>query len=146
MDLIGLNYRKLKAFQLSILWRAGVAQDDFFSKVDLAEHAEPLREMLLSGDPGRQADYGCTLIPVVIEGELLSDLIVQPETKVGNGFSMAEFVFGGHVWLYLLGSSELYPLAGTFLQEDGRLPIRTGGRAIEGLMRRVATSLGFSHG
>ncbi len=143
VDLVSLDYRKLKAFQLSILWRAGVARDDFFSMVDLAEHTEPLREMLLSDSPGRQTDYGCALIPILVDGELLSDLIVQPETKAADGFSMAQFVFGGHVWLFVLGSGELFPFAGIFLRENGTLPIRTGGRAVEVLVRQLALSLGF---
>jgi hypothetical protein len=49
----GIDYTRFKLFQLSILWRAGVAKDEFFRKVSLGPHAETLRGMLLAEDPRR---------------------------------------------------------------------------------------------
>jgi hypothetical protein len=141
VDVVGLDYQKFKLFELSILWRAGIAQGEFFSKVDLGEHGEPLRKMLLASNPGLEAQYGCALVPVLVEGELLADLIVQPETIVANGFSMAQFVFGGHVWLYVLDSGYSFPFSTMFLSELGTLPLRTAGRAVEGFVRQLAVSL-----
>jgi hypothetical protein len=81
IELRDLDYRKFKLFQLSVLWRPGVAQQEFFSQVELGHHDEPLRKMLLAEDPGRHTDYGCVIIPLVTEGKLLTDLILQPAHK-----------------------------------------------------------------
>ena len=52
----GLDYRRFKLFHLSVVWRTGVAGEDY-APIDIGEHKEPLRQMLLAGDPGRFADY-----------------------------------------------------------------------------------------
>src|SRR5439155_233013 len=53
----GLDYRRFKLFHLSIAWRTGVAAGDDYAPIDLGDHQEPLRQMLLAGDPGRPTDY-----------------------------------------------------------------------------------------
>jgi hypothetical protein len=45
------DYKKLKLFCLSVLWRASVSRHDFFKKVNLGIHEEKIRKTLLSGDP-----------------------------------------------------------------------------------------------
>lgn len=55
------DYRKLKLFFLSLLWRAGVSTRPFFSKVDLGFHEERLRRHILSGDPGEIGDFSVVI-------------------------------------------------------------------------------------
>lgn len=47
-----IDYKALRMFQLSILWRAGVSSLPFFSQIKLGPHQEQLRLLLLSDDPG----------------------------------------------------------------------------------------------
>jgi hypothetical protein len=99
IELRDLDYVKLKLFQLSLLWRAGVARQDFFSKVNLNGDEELIRKMLLAGDPGKFSEYGCVLIPLVLEGNALVDLILQPVSVKSKKFDGYRFV-GPHLDLH----------------------------------------------
>jgi len=142
----GLDYAKFKLFQLSVLWRAGVARNSFFSRVELGSHSETLRQMLRAGDPGAGGDYGCILVSVLAESQLVTDLITQPTSEVVNGWPMVRFLFGGHAWLFLLGQGNSHPFAKLFLDTTGRLEIRQGGKAVEGYVRGLAKTFVLENG
>src|SRR5438128_878337 len=42
----GLNYAKLKLFQMSLLWRMGISSHPYYAHVKLGKHEEILRQML----------------------------------------------------------------------------------------------------
>jgi hypothetical protein len=64
--LYSADYKTLKLFQLSILWRAAEATGEFFAAVVLSpEHRERLRLMLLNEDPGADHEYLCTMLRLV---------------------------------------------------------------------------------
>ena len=142
LELRDLDYVKLKLFQLSVLWRACIAQHEFFSQVELGRHEESLRKMLLAVDPGRCTEYGCVIIPQVAEGNPLSDLIVQPVPIRTGEFDGCRFVFGGHTWIYVLGRSQRFPLSKLFLQENGCFFIRRADTKVESFLRRLASTFG----
>lgn len=133
-----LEYAKLKLFQLSVLWRAGVAGHSFFSEVTLGSHAETLRKMLLASDPGAATDYGCILVPVVADGQLVTDLITQPLLEVVSGWQILRLVLGGHAWIFVLGDGKSHPFAKLFLDPTGTLQVRLGGKAVDGYLRGLA--------
>ncbi|MGI8967036.1 MAG: hypothetical protein ACR2H1_13250, partial [Limisphaerales bacterium] len=58
------DYRPLKLFLMSVLWRVGVASGDFFRCVDLGPHEARLRKMLHAENPGEPDDYGCLITPL----------------------------------------------------------------------------------
>lgn len=138
IEVSGLDYVRFKLFQLSVLLRAGVSHDPFFSMVDLGDHSETLRKMLRASDPGRAVDYGCILVTVIAEKQLLTDLITQPLAVVGNGSPMVRFIFGGLAWLFVLGRGDSHPFADLFLTETGVLVIRPGGKVLQEYLRRLA--------
>jgi hypothetical protein len=142
IELRDLDYSKFKLFQLSLLWRAGIARLEFFSRVELDLHEEPLRKMLLEEDPARCTDYGCVIIPLVVEETPLTDLIVQPVPVKKDNFDGYRFVFGGQTWLYLLGDGKRFPFSKLFLQEDGRLFIRRADAKVESFLKRLASTFG----
>lgn len=45
------NYSLLKLFSLSVLWRASVSSHDFYRKIKLGPHEEPIRQALLNNTP-----------------------------------------------------------------------------------------------
>jgi hypothetical protein len=49
----GIRYDEFKVFQMSLLWRASVAQQASFQHVSLGPHEPKLRSMVLRGDPGQ---------------------------------------------------------------------------------------------
>lgn len=142
IELRGLDYMKLKLFQLSLLWRPGVARQDFFSKVNLDRDEEPIRKMLLGGDPGKSSEYGCVLMPLVSEGSALVDLILQPVPVKSGKFDGYRFVFGAHAWIYIFGDGRSFPFSNFCLQEDGRLFIPHADARGRSFIERLASTFG----
>lgn len=101
-----VDYKNLRLFQLSVLWRASVSTLPFFSQISLGQHQEHLRRMLLAEDIGIPWKYGCMMFSLMHEGRIQNDLIVQPTwTRVDNVLGY-RFVFGGHLWVYLVASHQ----------------------------------------
>ena len=100
-----VDYAKMKLFQLSILWRAGVSKLEFFKRVDLGIHEERLRQMLLLEQPGQDYEYGCLVFGLTdYEGNTASELIVQPNPVRMGSHNGYRFVFGGFSWNYVVTS------------------------------------------
>lgn len=53
-----LDYRLLKLFAISVLWRASVSTQTFFSRVRLGPFEARARELLLARDPGDANEFG----------------------------------------------------------------------------------------
>lgn len=140
--LSGIDYQPMKLFLMSILWRSSVTSHRFFAHVSLGPHDERLRLMLLHDDPGDPRDYPCFASVLMHEGGPSGDVIVEPtRTKVfnRNGY---RFVFGGHVWAFLVASDYNFPhVPAWFLQRDGTMPLLLGelteAKFITELMERV---------
>ncbi|MBY0271320.1 MAG: hypothetical protein K2X06_15750 [Burkholderiales bacterium] len=125
IHLVGLDYTKLKLFQLSILWRAGVSKLPPFSQVNLGPHEEKLRVMLQNGDPGRAEDYGCIMCILMDGKKLLTDLVVPPTWARLAGLKAYRFVFGGLVFVFVV-SKQSPPLfvVENFAQPDGTVTLK----------------------
>jgi hypothetical protein len=117
----GIDYPRFKLFQLSILWRAGVATREFFSKVTLGPHAERccwrrIRRALAIRLPNHrdssQRQHGaCHRSPTLV--------------KILDAKGI-RFTFGGYFWAYRIASHK--PLQPGFteavLQRSGRLAVK----------------------
>lgn len=123
--LSNLDYPKLKLFQLSILWRAGVSSLPAFSQVSLGSHAERLRIMLANDDSGRSDDYGCLMFALMLDQDQVQGLIVQPTCARLAGVRAYRFVFGGLIFVYVVSSipppAVLRP---HFLRSDGTAVVK----------------------
>lgn len=119
----GIDYERFKLFQLSILWRAGLAKHSFFEFVTLGPHEERLRQMLLSSDPGAPNQYPCLMFHVHLDGKQ-PPVIVQPtKTRIENAAAF-RFVFGGYFWAYAVATHTLSRgLTPAFLQRDGTMAL-----------------------
>jgi len=116
----GIDYVHFKLFQLSVLWRASVSGLQFFENVALGAHEERLRQMLLSADPGDTATYGCIMFGLQFNGEVLTDLMVQPGRIRLQGHIAYRFIFGGFLWAYVVSSHPIPKiLERAFLQPSG---------------------------
>ena len=77
--LTGLDYHKLRLFQLSLLWRICVARGNFFDRVTSDTKHEPIiRKMLLSNDPGNPNDYCCAMFDLRSDGSGCEGYIIPP--------------------------------------------------------------------
>jgi hypothetical protein len=52
-----IDYRLLKLFAISVLWRAAVASHDFYNRVQLGPFEARAKEMLRSRDPGDSEEF-----------------------------------------------------------------------------------------
>jgi hypothetical protein len=102
----GVDYKALRMFQLSVLWRAGVSTLPFFSQVSLGQHQERIRKLLFDDDPGVPWQYGCLMYALIYDGRVQEDLVVQPTPSRLDDVPCYRFIFGGHAWLYLVASHQ----------------------------------------
>ncbi|MCK4462441.1 MAG: hypothetical protein KAW46_11595 [candidate division Zixibacteria bacterium] len=125
ITLRNLDYRKLKLFQLSMLWRMGIADHQLFKEVTLGHHEDRLRSMVLRGEPGRAYDYGCFLLALVDEKNRgIDGVIGQVEKKRDSGHHLYAVVVGSCWWVFVVSShTEMLPFREFFLQDDGTLTI-----------------------
>jgi hypothetical protein len=118
-----VDYRMFKLFQMSILWRAGVAASDFFRQVVLDSHGERLRAMLLADDPGQDQEYGCAMM-ALRQGDQILDMVRSPQRVEIGGNTCFRFIMGGFMWFFVGSEAPLGDeLRVLFLQGNGRLPI-----------------------
>jgi hypothetical protein len=59
-----LDYTKVKLFFLSIIWRAHISSQPFFSGVDLGVYGEKIRKMLLAQDAGKEDELETCLVRI----------------------------------------------------------------------------------
>jgi len=119
----GVDYSKFKLFQLSILWRASVSSLEIFKKVKLGIHEENLRKMILSENPGEPHEYGCAIIAITINNDLL-ELIMPPEYYKFDNNHFVLFVLCGFVFLYIISNNNQHEMYKNFLiDKEGTLVI-----------------------
>lgn len=120
-----LDYKKLKLFQLSRLWRAGISSLPSFSQVNLGSHTEHIRKMLMTDDPGSVETYGCIMSMLMYKSETIQDLIVSPTWARLDGKMAYRFVFGGLIFVFVVSSTPpLNIISEYFLQESGTAIIK----------------------
>lgn len=115
-----IDYTKFKIFQMSVLWRAGVASGKMWEPVQLGDkHEKKLRAMLLNGDPGEPEEYGCVMMGIINDRKDLSHFITSPEVRIIDGHRFYQFVFGGFIWAFLVtGHTFKSSLKMLFLQKN----------------------------
>jgi len=125
LHLSGLDYRLLKLFQLSVLWRAGISTLPEFSQVNLGPHEEAIRLMLLAGNAGAADEYGCIMSLAMHESMPLTAIVVPPTWARFAGHRAYRFVFGGLVFIYVVTGAKLAAgLRLAFAQENGSAIVR----------------------
>lgn len=127
MEYIGLDYHKFKLFQMSMLWRMGVARGPGWDNVQLGpRHCERLRSMLVAHEPGEPYEYGCLLAAISTEMNQLSHVILAPTSTPRKvfGHSCYRSVLGGMFWCYFVSSHmHQFKYQQMFLSKDGRLRV-----------------------
>lgn len=104
IEITDIDYTKFKLFQMSVLWRAGIASHQMFSGIKLGPHVERLRMMLRQEDPGQETDYPCLIFGITAQGNSMPDLIVQPTWLRFEGFNCYRFTFCGLVWVFFVAN------------------------------------------
>jgi hypothetical protein len=121
-----VDYRKVKLFQMSLLWRVGVSSLLAFNNIKLAHHEEKIRKMLLEGNPGKSYEYGCILFANPSKIDILEHTIFSPifSDKRIDGHRCCIMLLAGIFWTYFISSHlNRFTLGNCFLSESGELPI-----------------------
>lgn len=118
----GLDYKRLKIFGLSIVWRAGVSTHPMFKNVNLGPHEEELRLLLYNEDPGHPQKYGFILEMLVSEDFDPAALMLEPTHERFLGYHAYKFVFGGLIWVFIISKQD-FPIAlpPLYLNEKGEM-------------------------
>ena len=123
----GVDYKKFKLFQLSLLWRASVSTLPFFENVQLSSspHEENIRMMLLEEQPGKYYEYGCILVfSQNKELRKIVDILIEPNAFRYETFRGYKFCLNGLFWHFVTSRhTASFPFRAGFLQEDGTLPV-----------------------
>lgn len=106
--LLNVDYKSLKLFILSILWRASISKADFFRGVDLGPHEERIRKMILNHDSGPDSIYQFCMMATGSSAEVTSRLIVAPKRIKRNGNTFYALLINQLV--FLVNISELNKL------------------------------------
>lgn len=123
VQIVGLDYRRFKLFHLSIAWRTGIATGTDYRPIDIGEHQEPLRLMLLRGDPGRCTDYpvfGCALRMRSGSRPAMGAIGLSTVQQVGPLIATST-IYAGCDWYCALGRDAVSEYNDSYLTEDGSL-------------------------
>ncbi len=98
----GLDYAKLKLFQMSLLWRMGISGLPYYGNVRLGNHEEVLRDMLRREDPGEPWQYGSIVTLLNHRQAPLHGVFAQPEQTKLFGHRAIRLVLAGMHWYMLV--------------------------------------------
>ena len=110
------DYKQLKLFFMSILWRAAITNDEFFSQVQLDPWEKELKKMILEQDPGDENAFSVILLKY--EG-VFSEITCNPMKAMQDEVNFYRFRFPGYGFLIkvdqknILSELNLYLLSAT---------------------------------
>ena len=103
IEIPDFNYTYFKLFGLSLIWRCHASRLHMFGAVKLGPHAETIRAMLASENPGKPSDYCFALIK--IEGSGHTDrIIIAPGMTRFQGHNAYIFMAYGFEWVFIISS------------------------------------------
>lgn len=142
------DYKPFKLFQLSLLWRAHLSKHQLFVEVDLGpRHAERVRTMLDTENPGAAADYPCFLSVLYFGGEQHAGMMLQAHSGRTEGQRTYRLIFAGFHWMFVVSSHARYHrMASTLaLQPNGQFHLHGfEGRDAEGLLAHVRSLMSLN--
>jgi hypothetical protein len=98
-----VDYKKYKLFLLSILWRAAISSNPFFSNVSLSDELiEDIRLMIYNQDPGKFNDYPVITLSFLDDPEISREIIAQPIKSINANDNKITFIIGGLVLIFYL--------------------------------------------
>ena len=91
-----VDYRKLKMFFVSLLWRASASNREFFASVSLGPFQELARQMILTNNPGEPENFAVILSrfehPTAV-------VMLNPDSTKFDGVNFCRFYLASYVVL-----------------------------------------------
>lgn len=103
----GLDYKKLKLFLISMLWRSGISQRPIFKQIDLGPHEEKLRQMILNENPGEETEYPCTVFTTRHFHDFGKGWTFPPKSSKLNGHNCIDFFITGIQFTFFISNHDL---------------------------------------
>lgn len=124
----GLEYKPLKLFTTSVMWRMGVSQQPYFGMVQLGSHEEVMRQMLLTENPKEPWRYGCALSFLFHNRLPLNGVFSQPQPfMIGKGRWCYRFILSGVLWnVFVSKTPQNFLNTRLTLQESGEWVLFSG--------------------
>ncbi len=91
------DYKKLKLFFISVLWRASISSQPFYKKIEIGIHEQILKKMIIDDDPGDPYDYAVSLAKF-IDPAIIA--MLDPHRTKFDGINYCQFYITGFV-LYI---------------------------------------------
>ncbi len=91
------DYKQLKLFFLSVLWRASISSQTFYNKIEIGPHENTIKEMIKCEDPGEPFDYAVSLAKF---SDPRMTAMLDPRKKRFDGINYCQFYITGFV-LYI---------------------------------------------
>jgi len=122
-QLAGIPYEAFKLFHLSVIFRAHASDQANFFEVQMPEaHADRIRMMLLTADPGPAWQYPILVSPIDMGGKTAWDAVAPAYRIKVFGHWGYHFTFARCQWIYLVSSHPCPEIASLMLRPSGDLP------------------------
>jgi hypothetical protein len=95
-----VDYRNLRLFVLSLLWRAAASSHRYFSRIEISAQVNRLRELVLAADVGNQSEFGTVFCRWVDDRSVLAgQFMVNPYEydSTRGGARMVRFLLGSFI-------------------------------------------------
>ncbi len=90
------EYRKLKLFFMSVLWRASISQQTFYKRISLGPFEDRLRGMILNEDLGDSQDFSIVLARFE---DVEIRAMLDPHPEKFDGINYCRFYLPGFIVL-----------------------------------------------
>jgi hypothetical protein len=88
------DYKNLKLFFLSLLWRSSVSVHPFYSRVNLGPYEGAARTLIKTANPGSENEFSVTLAKF---DHPLGGVILDPHPDKWDDINYCRFYLGGYV-------------------------------------------------
>jgi hypothetical protein len=102
----GIDYRKLKLFLLSILWRASISNLPIFQNVNLGDHEQVIRCKILSNTPGSSVEYPCAIFTHLHNPKMPNQIIAEPGCLISDEQQIYAFLISGNLFIFFTSTDE----------------------------------------
>ena len=118
----GLDYRRLRLFLLSLLWRCSVSTRKETPQIDLGSHSEVVRQMLLDGDAGNRQRYQIFAFSMQVSGLETQKMMQLPEPNRLWDHTAYRMFFQSTYWHVIVSNHPMPGAVDEFcLRENGTL-------------------------
>ncbi|MBL7152624.1 MAG: hypothetical protein ISS79_02835 [Phycisphaerae bacterium] len=90
-----LDYKKMKLFFLSLLWRMSITSRPEFKVVSIGDAEETIREMILKEEPGASTEYSVSAIAPLFDDGIEEGWFLGPFVSKGVSETIVRIVIGG---------------------------------------------------